>query len=279
MGRNENIAVFEDTAKLCKENKVIAEALHHSINNQKLILESNQVEVKDLKKFDHPAKIIVSKRRTLEAAASYKGTKTAVLNFASATNPGGGVVRGAAAQEECICRCCGLYFCLDIQELWEKFYNPHREAHNPAYNDDLVYTPDMTVFKTDTAIPQQMPQNEWYKVDIITCAAPNVRALADKIRKGELRNPDVISPKSLLRMHEKRLKRILDVAVKEGEETIILGAYGCGAFGNNPEIVAQAAKNVLPDYLCAFKNIEYAVYCGPKDDTNYKVFERMLREL
>jgi uncharacterized protein (TIGR02452 family) len=279
MGRNENIAVFEDTANLCKENKVIAEALHHSIKNQKLILESNQVEVKDLRKFDSPAKIMVSKRRTLEAAAFYKGTRTAVLNFASATNPGGGVVHGASAQEECICRCCGLYFCLDIQELWDKFYIPHRKANDPAYNDDLVYTPDITVFKTDTSIPQPMRQSEWYKVDIITCAAPNVRALTDKIRKGELRNPEVISVKRLLSMHEKRLKRILDVAVKEGEETIILGAYGCGAFGNDPGIVAQAAKNVLPDYLHAFKNIEYAVYCGPKDDTNYKVFAQMLKGL
>ena len=60
---------------------------------------------------------------------------------------------------------------------------------------------------------------------------------------------------------------------------IILGAFGCGAFKNKPEVVALAAKNVIKDYLHAFKVIEYAVYCRPNDDRNYKVFERVLKPL
>ena len=60
-------------------------------------------------------------------------------------------------------------------------------------------------------------------------------------------------------------------------ETVILGAFGCGAFENNPEVVAMAAKNVLKDYLHAFCNLEFAVYCTPRDENNYRVFERVLR--
>ena len=60
-------------------------------------------------------RIVVSQKRTFDAASEYKGMKTAVHNFASATNPGGGVVRGANAQEECLCRCSGLYFNLNEQ--------------------------------------------------------------------------------------------------------------------------------------------------------------------
>lgn len=58
---------------------------------------------------------------------------------------------------------------------------------------------------------------------------------------------------------------------------MILGAFGCGAFKNKTEIVARAYKNVIADYLQAFKTIEFAVYCTPKDDSNYRAFERIMR--
>ena len=87
----------------------------------------------------------------------------------------------------------------------------------------------------------------------------------------------ILEDKDLLLLHEKKLRRMLDVAVMEGTETIILGAFGCGAFCNNPEVVALANKNVIKDYLHAFKNIEYAVYCSTGDDRNYRIFERALR--
>lgn len=87
----------------------------------------------------------------------------------------------------------------------------------------------------------------------------------------------ILEDKDLLLLHEKKLRRMLDVAVMEGTETIILGAFGCGAFCNNPEVVALANKNVIKDYLHAFKNTEYAVYCSPGDDRNYRIFERVLR--
>ena len=70
----------------------------------------------DKARFEDEAKIIVSTKRTFEAAAGYAGQKVAVHNFASATNPGGGVTRGSSAQEECLCRCSVLYFCLSVPE-------------------------------------------------------------------------------------------------------------------------------------------------------------------
>lgn len=68
-----------------------------------------------------------------------------------------------------------------------------------------------------------------------------------------------------------------DSAVAEGNEVVILGAFGCGAFENKPEVVARAAKNVISKYMYAFKTIEFAVYCSPRDDLNFKVFERTLK--
>ena len=85
----------------------------------------------DKKHFSDEAKVVVSTKRTFEAASGYAGQKVAVHSFASPYKPGGGVLRGAGAQEECLCRCSGLYFCLSVPELEKGFYSPHRKAKNP----------------------------------------------------------------------------------------------------------------------------------------------------
>lgn len=276
MGRYENVAVFEDTEKLCKENKKLSSATKESTSLQELILENTPILTEEKNVYTEKAKVIVSKKRTLEATSSYRGEKTAVHNFASATNPGGGVVNGSSAQEECLCRCSNLYFCLNTQPMWNGFYGPHRKEKNPLHNDDIIYTPDVIVFKTDTSEPKQMPEEKWYCVDVITCAAPNLRERpGNRYNSGDGFQPVKVTDKELLEIHEKRLRRILDVALSHGVTSIVLGAFGCGAFQNKPEIVAQASKNVLKYYLYSFKNIEYAIYCS-KDDWNYKVFERIL---
>lgn len=278
MGRYENVTVFKDTEKLCKTNPMLSESVKKAIAAQKLILEGDMVAEQKKNLYEDAANILVTKKRTFEAAAAYKNQHVAVHNFASASNPGGGVTKGANAQEECLCRCSGLYFCLNTPAMWDGFYKPHRDAHDPIHNDDIIYTPGVTVFKTDTAVPQLLPESEWYNVDIITCAAPNLRNQpSNRYNSGDRNRQVKMKNKELLVLHEKKLRRILEVALSEGCETIILGAFGCGAFRNNPEVVALANRNVIKEYLYAFKNIEFAVYCPPRDDSNFKIFERVLK--
>lgn len=278
MGRDENVTVFKDTERLCKTNPKLSESVKKATASQKLILEGDTLADQKKDIYEDPAKVVVSKKRTYEAAAGYKGQHVAVHNFASASNPGGGVVNGASAQEECLCRCSGLYFNLNTRAMWDGFYQPHRDAHDPIHNDDIIYTPGVTVFKTDTAMPELMPESDWYDVDVITCAAPNLRNQpSNKYNTWDGNKQTVMKDKDLLALHEKRLRRILEVALSEGCDTIILGAFGCGAFQNNPEVVTQANRNVIKDYLHAFKNIEFAVYCSPRDDRNFKIFERVLK--
>lgn len=280
MGRYENIEIFKDTERLIKTNSKLQNLVRSSTEKQELILENDNVPVGLLEKYESDAKVIVSKKRSFEAALAYRNMKTAVHNFASASNPGGGVVHGANAQEECLCRCSGLYFILNTQIMRNGFYEPHKRAHNPIHNDDIIYTPEVTVFKSDTASPTLLAEKDWYHVDVITCAAPNLRENpSNKYNQGDGNKRVKLSDKELLQIHEKRLKRILDVAVSKGDEVIILGAFGCGAFMNKTEIVALAAKNVVKEYLKAFKVVEFAVYCSPRDDENYKTFDRVLSPL
>ena len=277
MGREENVTVFKDTEKQVKSNNKLKNAVANSSANQKLILETDEISVPDKDRYKNTAEVIVSKKRTLEAASVYNGLNICVHNFASATNPGGGVVRGSSAQEECLCRCSTLYFNLNSPDMWAGFYTPHRMEHNPIHNDDCIYTPDVVVIKTDTANPILMPENEWYKVNMITCAAPNLREKpSNMMNSGDGDIKVKITDDELLAIHEKRFTRILDIALVNNNDVVILGAFGCGAFENNPSVVAMAAKNVVEKYIHAFRVIEFAVYCSPRDSHNYDVFKSVL---
>lgn len=277
MSRESNVLVFEDTRKLVKSNKKLVENTKLVIALQKVYLEDDALPTVEKDIYQQAAKVIVSQKRSFEAAMRYVGSNVAVLNFASANNPGGGVTKGSSAQEEALCRCSNLYFALIDGKVFQKFYLNHRLYGNPLHNDDIIYSPGVTVFKSDTANPSLLPENQWKNVDVITCAAPNLRP-----KPSNRMNPNEgafvkVSDANLQSLHEKRLRRILDVSVLNGVDTIILGAFGCGAFQNSPTVVASAAKNVIADYLYAFKDIEFAIYCGPRGESNYKTFKEILQ--
>ncbi len=282
--REQNVSIFLDTEKMCKTNKRLVEAVAFSNANQYIVLDAETVELADTPKYDTPAKVLVSRKRSLEAASAYayEGMKVCVHNFASATNPGGGVTKGSNAQEEAICRCSSLYFNISIPVIKNQFHNMHRQmlqngVMDATYNDDCIYTPGVQVFKSDTDIPQTMPEEKWYSVDVITCAAPNLRPIpSNRMNPGSGSKPVKLKDMELMNLHVKRISKILDIAKKEGAEAVILGAFGCGAFCNSPRVVSEAMARVIEKYKFDFKVIEFAIYCSPRDTENYDVFARRL---
>ena len=277
MGREENAAIFRDTEARCRTHPHLKASIALSRAGQRLILEDDEVSLPPCGDTAE-GRLIVSTKRTFEAASAYARTmKTCVLNFASASNPGGGVVNGSSAQEEALCRCSTLYFNLNTNEMWSGFYSPHRAARDPIHNDDAVYTPRVTVFKSDTAFPTTLPESEWYEVDVISCAAPNLREHpSNSMNSGDGDRRIELSADELRAIHERRLTRILDIAAANGEEAVVLGAFGCGAFRNDPNVVSTAAAAVVPRYRTRFKVIEFAVFCRPGDTRNYDAFKRAL---
>ena len=120
-------------------------------------------------------------KRSLEAAKGYSDQKVCVLNFASSSNPGGGGENGSNDQEEAICRCSTLFPCISDDKIVNQFHKKHQAELKAGqmtalYNDDCIYTPDVLVFKTDTAHPKLMPEKDWYQIDVISCEAPNLRS-------------------------------------------------------------------------------------------------------
>lgn len=276
--RAKNAMIFKDTEQRYQSNGKLKTVVGNSIVNQKLIMADESVDYKVVG--GRAGKVVVSGKRTLEASEPYakQGKRVCVLNFASATNPGGGVVHGSSAQEEAICRCSTLYPCLNTKEMWNGFYGPHRKADNPLYNDDCIFTPGVKVFKSDINFPELLSEAEWWDVDIITCAAPNLRSIPSNCM-----NPNAGSRKAdityedLRALHTARIQRIFEVAMLNGAEVLILGAFGCGAFCNPPELVAEVFAKFTEKYRECFDVIEYAVFHTEREMANYVAFKNVMK--
>lgn len=253
MAREELIKIFENTVWMCENNRRLVDKIKSSMACNRVISEENADDILENliygSETEKEAKIIVSKKRSFEAASVYRGKHISVLNFASATNPGGGVTKGAGAQEECLCRISTLYKCISASEITEAFHKKHRYAlktgkMNSLYNDDCIQTCDVTVFKSDTAKPVLLSKEDWFDVDVISCAAPNLRHMSQHDKNWKKN----VTDKKLFDIYKKRINRVLDIASCAKSDVIILGAFGCGAFANPPELVAKAMHAAIDEH-------------------------------
>lgn len=205
---------------------------------------------------------IVSDSTFAAARKNIRYGKTAVLNFANPQYPGGGASKGAVAQEECLCRCSNLYLCLSAPNIFEDYYFYHKKYTNHLFSDRLIYTKDVVVFKDESEVPALLSRDKWFFVDVITCAAPYIAKID-------------IDNASLKSLFKSRIKNIFEAAIDNGVEVIILGAFGCGAFKNPPEVVAEAFHEVIDEngYADNFKKIVFAIKCNPNNTKNLDVFQ------
>lgn len=201
--------------------------------------------------------IEVSNQTTTQAARALisQGKDVVALNFASARNPGGGFLGGAIAQEEDLCRCSGLYVCTKSKPV---FYNENILCKDSLYTDSIIYSPKVPFFRDDNNSFLEEP----YLLSIISAPAPNLSGL----REEGLRS----AVKSVLR---ERAIKVLQIAAEHGHQTIILGAWGCGAFGNDPDMVAQVFKDMLVK-VPAFKHVCFAVYDIRPETPVYNAFKK-----
>jgi uncharacterized protein (TIGR02452 family) len=195
--------------------------------------------------------ITVSRQTALEAcatlAASPEHGRIGVLNFASARNPGGGFLRGARAQEESLARSSALFHSL---RQFPAFYESHRAQKTSLYSDRMIYSPDCPVVRDDAGRWLAAP----YTVDFITSPAPN----AGVILRNEPEHRERIRPTLI-----ERASKVLALAAYHHCETLVLGAWGCGVFANDPATVACAFFDHLSQhgaFYRRFREVHFAVY-------------------
>ena len=188
-----------------------------------------------------------------------KGYCPSVLNFASAKSPGGGFLRGAIAQEEYLARSSGLYACLKGHEM----YSYHRALKTPIYSDYAIYTPGVPVFRGENSELLDNPFN----VAFISCAAVNAgRVKQDYGDQVELEM-------------RKRIYKILSISCHYRHDSIVLGAWGCGAFQNNPRDVAAWFKEILSHkFRDAFEKVVFAIIDESEEQGCLSAFENVFGE-
>ena len=180
--------------------------------------------------------------------------KYAVLNFASFKNPGGRFLDGSSAQEECLCHESNLYNIL--VNFKDSFYIPNKSRlNNSLYDDHLLYTPDV-IFDRGESMK--------CTADVITCAAPNKTA-AQKYRDI----PDDKVDEALI----SRVHSVLMSAYCQSTDGIILGAFGCGVFGNDIKTLAIIYRGLFDHkYKRCFKRVVFAIPTLKDGDDTFDKF-------
>ncbi|MFE5923846.1 TIGR02452 family protein [Streptomyces sp. NPDC056468] len=206
----------------------------------------------------------VTGESSLEAARRL-GAGTAVLNFASARNPGGGFLNGAQAQEEALCRASALYTSL----LGARpFYDHHRAHRDPFYTDRVIHSPGVPVFRDDRGRLLQAP----YTAGFLTAAAPNAGVIRRTAPQRTAELPGALAT---------RAERVLETAVAHGYRRLVLGAWGCGVFQNDPAQVAGAFQGLLAPggrFAGAFEQVVFGILDRTPDSPVRAAFVRAFPE-
>ena len=167
--------------------------------------------------------------------------------------PGGGFLQGALAQEETLCRSSALYATISGDPMYEA----HRLRSRPDSTAWAILSPDVPVFRTDDGSALSEP----WPLSFLTCAAPYAPAV------GQPESGDLL---------RERIQRVLAIARAYGYEALVLGAWGCGAFANDPERTARDFRDALSGpFDEVFREVVFAVtdwsrerrFLGPFRDT------------
>lgn len=197
---------------------------------------------------DQPTEITVIKQTTLNATRALieEGYEDALcLNFASAKNPGGGFLGGSQAQEESIARSTGLYNC---QIKSQDYYQANKSQKSCMYTDYMIYSPNVPIIKNEGGKNLEK---------LVSCAIITAPAV----------NAGVVKKREAHRIHEipaimkRRIKKVLAIALNHNHSAVVLGAWGCGVFQNDPNEIASYFKEILDaEFKNRFRKIVFAIY-------------------
>ena len=186
-----------------------------------------------------------------------------VLNFANPVNIGGGVFKGAKAQEEDLCRRSSLLRSLETQHSL-RYYNYNRKLHTHMGSDAMIFSPEVEIFRDEHG----GLMDETVIVAVLTCAAPMISYGLEGMSEMEYQG-----------MFYNRIVGVLKCAAYFGYEDLVLGAWGCGAFGNDAAVVSDLFYKALTEQIHnvgqitdLFHNVIFAVRSRDEESYNFKEF-------
>jgi uncharacterized protein (TIGR02452 family) len=293
MDRNQRIQIASDTKKLLEDCQYVAkeeetgksmlvtikDVLDDSTLGSVLHLAEEEFEMPEFDSSE-AKKVSMTNETTLECMKRLHddGTygKIAVLNFASAKNPGGGLHRGSWEQEENLSAATGILSCLFTDQV-KPFYELHEAMSKPGkgkgpmlYSSTMIYSPDVPVFRDSNMTLLARP----YTCSFISSCCVNYNTGMFNKKSS---SSDYDAENRAINIMQSRTLRVLEVAVHHGIDTLVLGPWGCGAKNkNSPSEVAKAFRGALlhPEMEGYFKNVVFAV----PQDTASKVYLAFAKE-
>ncbi|MGB6301276.1 MAG: TIGR02452 family protein [Rivularia sp. (in: cyanobacteria)] len=242
----------------------IKKSVHYSENDFSKVF--SQLRKKQVKENQNQVEIKfeINNETTLNAAnrlVNQQGfDKILCLNFASAKNPGGGFLNGSQAQEESLARATGLYPCI---AQMTQMYKENRYYGSCLYLDDMIYSPQVPVIRDDDDKLLDKP----FLISILTVPAVNAGAVRKNGKKQEINKIE----STMLQ----RTEKLLSVAAVNDYKVLVLGAWGCGVFKNNPDDVARYFHYHLlenPKFSGLFEKVVFAVLDNTKDESVIDAF-------
>lgn len=256
---------------ISKQNLEIFQKGYYILGNTQVNLNNIKGESKEYKApllrkgivVPNETKITFSNLDTIEATRKFtsQSKSVCVLNFASAKHPGGGFVNGSLAQEEMLCYKSNLYNVLiKHKDLYD--WSMHN-LNNGLYKSWAIYSNSIVVFR-ENDLKLCGPST----INVITCPAVNKNIAIKKFS----------SDKIYKEMYN-RCKFIMDIAIENNQKNLILGAFGCGVFGNDPKDVANIFYDLFinEDYLKYFSNIEFAILGNKNSKEFIDLVKRLTR--
>ena len=218
----------------------IAEAARKSVRGTIAYPPDVAIDESSTSRYDTVVSVVNATTLSPVAGLLSDGLNPVVLNFASATSPGGGFLNGARAQEEYLCRSSALHACLKGNPM----YAFHRAQRDALYSDYVIYSPNVPVFRDDDGDLLEQP----YMVSVITSPASNARHIPTD-------HQDAIYTAMQSRIH-----KVLATGIKHGHDAIVLGAWGCGAFKCDPGRIASLFADALAiEFKGSYRKVVFAI--------------------
>ena len=266
--RNKNIQILEETLSICSRGYYGVNGKRADCKLSKLQMPQTEVILPedDVPVLDQFARTFTTEYRceygdSFGAARELAGEGKEcilVLNFANAVHPGGGVRNGACAQEEDLCRKSSLLFSLESMQA-RRFYNYNWKLMSNLGSDAVIITPRVEIIRDD--------DNELLEESVVaavmTCAAPNVSEGLAGMTQEEYEE-----------LIYRRIMRMLLVAASRGYKNLVLGAWGCGAFGNDSKTMSDLFKKAARETDGIFETMEFAIIRNDDHPQNYNEFSR-----
>lgn len=256
--RTEKVAIYANTVAIVKKGKYMSPmGKEVTIDSTKMVEGTKFYGKKAVVDYDalpkYETEIKVIDNDTIYAAKDLidRGMNPCVLNMASFHKPGGGVVEGSSAQEENIFRRTNIFKTLyQFHSIGENYGIKQREERYPLdYNFGGIYTPHVTVFKGSDDVNYTLLE-EPFEIGVVSVSAVKNPSLVD----GKLQ-PWVVDTTKC------KIRQILDIALENGHDSVVLSAFGCGAYKTPPTEMARLFKEVLDTdkYKNVFKAIHFAI--------------------